>query len=210
MVDLVLELALAFGTIGGVIAYAIGAVMHVWIDQIHGKHLLKKYWDATDVKIAGIEEQVTTSILANLPPFPAAPDLGAFKAELLAELPPVDVSGALEGFLRSESGIQWATELADLAAAKFEARFIKKGTDQKGINHRHQQSEVGHLLLDNMDFGDSRMNAIWAILPGDAKKEAVTRIARVISRAGFVLIPTGGQDIAELTETTRPLGAPPW
>ena len=197
------------------IGYACGAAMHIYIDYRHGKLLLRQYWDATDRKIAGIESEVIVGLKRELGEFPEVPTVDQLVQgvkEQLPDVPTVDVGAGLETFLRSEPGVQWARELASLAASDFEAAFIKRGTDQKGINARRQQSQTASILLNGIDFGDSRMNALWAFLPDEQKRAAVQRIARAIHRAGFLLVPINevpgaAQEALEGPSSDEP---PPW
>ncbi len=189
-----------------VLAYVVGGVMHILIDYVHGKRLLRTYWDATDAKIAGIEDQVAARIRRELPaapvipPFPEIPELDL--SPIIAkfdELQMPDVGRSLDAFLRSESGLQWARELASLAAADFEAAFLKRGQDKKGITARTQQATIERTILDSIRFGDRRLDSLWAIADDDMKRQFVHRIALVINRAGFVLLPVGEQSM-EISE----------
>jgi hypothetical protein len=60
------ELAALIVLAGSVAAYAIGATIHVVIDWVHGKRMLREYWDKTDNKIAHIEEDVVRALSARL------------------------------------------------------------------------------------------------------------------------------------------------
>jgi len=63
-VSLVVDLLVAAAI--PVLAYVIGAVVHIVIDQVHGKRLLRKYWDETDQKIARIKGDVIGELQGEL------------------------------------------------------------------------------------------------------------------------------------------------
>jgi len=239
-----------------VVAYAIGGVMHTSIDFAHGRRLLRKYWAATDAKVARIREDVVADLRGQLgrveqlviesearladriPVLPPPPDLVAFKAELLAELPappdlqplqdqlealPTDPIGenalqtAFEAFLRSQSGVQWATELGNLAADKILEGLRNLTTSKAGNQARTAQAGMARQLLTAMnaiDFGNPIVNGAWVALGPGPKLAAANQIARLLRRTGFVLVPMGelAEDGAEVldVEGGPPKQALPW
>src|SRR5208282_4842485 len=123
------ELA-AFIVLGGsVLAYSVGATVHVLIDYIHGKRLLRQYWTATDAKIAAIETQVVTSLTAKLTDVGKAPAADS-------------VASGMESYFRSESGLQWARELAGKMAHDFEAQVQNRMDSARGVAARKGQSDL--------------------------------------------------------------------
>jgi hypothetical protein len=174
--------AVAFGTVGGVIAYAIGGAMHIGIDAVHGKRMLRDYWAKTDVKIAAIKADVIGELKVELPPLIRAelaelefPEIPPFP-----EIPNVDIGAGLETFLRSEPGRAWALELADVAANKIEARY----TGAMGGNKRTDQRRIA-LSLSTIDWGHPAINVLWAEVVR-REPERLNKIAKQIMNSGVI------------------------
>lgn len=161
MADVLLEL------IGSsLLGYAAGAAMHIWIDYVHGKRLLRQYWDATDKKIAGIQSTVVTGVVEALP-----------------EIPVPDVSSGMETFLRSESGRTWANEVADLIVAKGTA--IQTG--QLGGLKRTDQRRIAAGLA-RIDWGNPWLNAGWQEVIR-REPDRLNKIATQIMNSGMLEAP---------------------
>jgi hypothetical protein len=181
MVDLA-WVAVAFGTVGGVIAYAIGGAMHIGIDAVHGKRMLRDYWAKTDVKIAAIKADVIGELKVELPPLIRAelaelefPEIPPFP-----EIPNVDIGAGLETFLRSEPGRAWAIELADVTANKIEAKY----TGAVGGIKRTDQRRIAAGLM-RIDWGSPWLNAGWQEVLR-REPDRVNKIAKQIMDSGVL------------------------
>jgi hypothetical protein len=205
------ELAALIVLGGSILAYAIGGGMHIAIDYVHGKRLLRKYWDATDAKLAGIESRVNSRIDLVRPP-PVGPELAQLEERLVAKIPPPvsteDLSSAFESFLRSDAGQQWATELGELAADRVTAGIVAKTTSAAGAAARTAQSSIERMIMGSIDFGNPVLNGVWAAAPYQTKAGFVNRLARIIRKMGLVVLDDGGGEVGQLSELTGTEEAP--
>jgi len=150
-----------------VLAYFIGASVHVGIDYVHGKRMLRQYWDKTDLKIAGIQEDVITGL----------------EQKLGSRLngPVVDVAGGFDAFLSSEQGKQWALELGDVITEAWTTRMTQKA----GGVAKKTQAKMARALVEGIKFDHPVMDGLWAFLPLDNKLQFARRLAKVIHRIGI-------------------------
>jgi hypothetical protein len=150
--------------------YAVGGVMHIAIDYVHGKRLLRTYWAATDEKIAAIKGDVVEELAKKMPPNAVDPEA---------------IGRGLEDFLRSSSGQQWATELASVTGAQVTQDVVTR-LRQKAAGQAHSdQARIAHVLAENIRFDHPILDGAWAFLPRETKLAFVNRLAKVIRRAGI-------------------------
>jgi hypothetical protein len=159
------ELAALIVLGGSIAAYAVGGMMHILIDYIHGKRLLRTYWDATDKKIAGIEDQVVAKLEERL---------GGQDADGQT------VAKGLSSFLHSEDGVQWARELANLTANQANAQI----TGAIGGIKRTDQRRLA-VNLARLDWGNPWLNAAWNEVVR-REPERLNKIAKQIMESGML------------------------
>lgn len=201
-------------TLSPVAAYVIGAVVHVAIDQLHGRRLVDRYFRTTKAQIVepalrDLELRIEKALMSNLSALE-----GRLARRLEEDASPLDnleaelesASGrALEGFLRSESGKTWARELGDYIQAQVESAFVQRVASKAGAVARTSQSQLERLLDSTISFGNPILDGLWSAVPRESKREFVNRMARLIRRAGYVLVPTG--DLSSNLEAGQEGGA---
>jgi hypothetical protein len=193
-VDQLLDV-LAFLLAVPVIAYVIGAVVHIYIDQVHGKRLKDEFFattkrDIVDPAIAGIRadiQQLRSSIDAI-----KIPDLAPLQASIDAiKIDPADlpIGEEFERFLDSERGRAWSVELAEVAADQITSTMTAKASAAAGIMARTAQSKIIQLIDAQVDFGNPIMNGIWMMFPRPQKAAFFNRLAQILRRTGYAVIP---------------------
>jgi hypothetical protein len=198
---------------GSVLAYAIGGAMHIAIDYVHGKRLLRKYWDATDGKIAAIETKVVGSLKNELqsvgkaPPVDFQPlleqisevvkvELQQLQLEIPApEIPPLQVPP-----------IEISDHQVELIGERLAYAMSKKGQGAIGGRIRSDQAAVVDAISSSVDFGNAILNGAWVMLPRETKLAALNKLVKTMRRCGFQVIPiatiegrTVGEESAEET-----------
>ena len=178
------ELAALIVLGGSIAAYAVGGAMHIAIDYVHGKRLLKKYWDATDVKIAAIKGEVIEALEDE-------EDEGSLIRKLRSEIdrrapfgPDGPTAAGFESFLRSEAGKQWSVELADVTGTRVTEAIVTRLRQKAGAVAHHDQSRIARALAENMRFDVPVLDGAWGFLDPQTKMKIVNRLAKVIRRAG--------------------------
>jgi len=164
-----------------IVAYAIGGVLHVSIDYVHGKRMLRAYWDKTDAKIAGITESVVDAV--------------AEKVRTIVPSSPVSseaMTAAFETFLRSEAGVEWGRELAELSSRRILDGVRDLTTSRAGANARTSQSQMVRMLTDSIRFDNQVLQGLWVMAPTEEKHRFLMRVASAIRRNGFALVPVDG------------------
>jgi hypothetical protein len=200
MSDGLLEWVLVVAIASPIVAYAIGGVMHIAIDAVHGRRLLRRYWDATDAKVAKIRADVVEDLRLQLDELkaavPPAPDLQSLQERLEARMdelaadpiPENALEAAFERFLRSPAGVTWAAELGNLAADKVLEGVRNLTTSKEGARVRTQQSLLLRELAGAIDFGNPVMNGAWQMLGGPRQQAVFVRISRVLRAHGLALV----------------------
>lgn len=171
-----------------VIAYAIGAIVHIWIDQVHGARLVDRYFRTTREQIIEpLRAELIQKIDAIKPP-----DLAPLRADLVNVREMIDslpIEAQLHAFLRSEDGKQWAVELADVVTTQVTDSMVAKTTSAAGAVARTAQQKIFNAIDGSLDFGNPIVNGLWTSIPRENKVRFYNVIARTLRRAGLVLVP---------------------
>jgi hypothetical protein len=180
-----------------ILAYAIGGVLHIGIDQVHGSRLVKRYFDTTKREIVdplrdelkgeinGLREEVQQLGGAEL-----KTQLDQLEAKLESFTHP-DVGAQFSTFLQSEDGRAWTGALAEEAATQIANTMTARITSTAGVAARGAQQELVKLIDGAVTFGNPIMDGLWAMAPRSSKLQLYNRLARVLRKSGLVLGASG-------------------
>jgi len=139
--------ALLIAAIIPVVAYAIGAIVHIVIDQVHGTRLVHRYFDVTKreiieplrAEVLGKIEEVKSSVPAapkipDFPPFPPVPTVEEIAAHVKAavESTPVELPQSQLEDLKNEIKMMIQGVLNERAAHAKDALLAGANTVAKG------------------------------------------------------------------------------
>lgn len=101
------------------------------------------------------------------------------RAQLSSEIQGIELGPGLERFLRSEPGVGWAREMAELVTAQISSKL---GSEDAAAQ-RSSMSAAEKLLMGSVDFGNPIANGVWAMAPADAKRRIVRMVYRTFRSA---------------------------
>lgn len=170
------------------VAYAIGAVIHIWIDQRASTRLKDSFFKTTREQIVDpLERRITArldAIQARVATFAGAdlPDYGPQLAELEAKLDEVrpDVGAELTAWLQTSDGQSWSRAIVGGVAASIRER----AGSIKGNVARREQSTLYDVIRPAIDkvlvTGNPAVDVVVGLIPPEVKDQAAVRLTRVL------------------------------
>jgi hypothetical protein len=179
-----------------IVAYAIGAVMHIWIDRHEGKKLIDRYFHTTE-KFVG--EQIA-DLKRSLPGSPEIPKV----ADFVAALPKIEMPTTVS------LDPAMIDAIAQRVGASVQQEMKTKLTSTAGIAARKAQSSLERIIEGSIDFGNPYLNGLWHAVPVENKRGLYRRLGDAIRKGGLGELLDGGDENGENDER-RPSGlGPEW